>query len=137
MSAEKHRILAIDDSPLLRRSFSDILGKDYILDVEYNGERGIQSAKENKPSIILLDIIMPGMSGFEVITVLKAEPSTKDIPVIFITGDDSTSSKEKGYQLGAVDYIEKPLTEIVVRKRVEFNLLLVEYKKRFGEITTL
>ena len=135
MSTEKHRILAIDDSPLLRRSFSDILGKDYILDVEYNGERGIQSAKENKPSIILLDIVMPGMSGFEVITVLKADLSTKNIPVIFITGDDSTSSKEKGYLLGAADYIEKPLTETVVRKRVEFNLLLFEYEKRFGAIT--
>ena len=136
MSTEKHRILAIDDSPLLRRSFSDILGKDYILDVEYNGERGIESAKKNKPSIILLDIIMPGMSGFEVITVLKAEPLTKNIPVIFITGDDSTSSKEKGYMLGAVDYIEKPLTEIVVKKRVEFNLLLVEYERKFGAITS-
>ena len=135
MSTEKHRILAIDDSPLLRRSFNDILGKDYIIDVEYNGERGIQSAKENKPSLILLDIVMPGMNGFEVITTLKAEPSTKDIPVIFITGDDSTSSKEKGYMLGAVDYIEKPLVEIVVKKRVEFNILLAEYKNKFGEIT--
>ena len=134
MSKEKRRILAIDDSPLLRRSFNDILGKDYIIDVEYNGERGIQSAKENKPSLILLDIVMPGMNGFEVITILKAEPSTKDIPVIFITGDDSTCSKEKGYMLGAVDYIEKPLVEIVVKKRVEFNLLLAEYKNKFGEI---
>ena len=132
MSTEKHRILAIDDSPLLRRSFSDILGKDYELDVEYNGERGIESAKENKPSLILLDIVMPGMSGFEVISILKAEPLTKDIPVIFITGDDSTASKEKGYQLGAADYIEKPLAEIVVKKRVEFNLRLSQYEKKFG-----
>ena len=134
MSTEKHRILAIDDSPLLRRAFSDILGKDYELFVEYNGERGIESAKENSPAIILLDIVMPGMNGFEVLSALKADPKTKHIPVIFITGDDSTASKEKGYLLGAADYIEKPLAEIVVRKRVEFNLKLLEYEKRFGAI---
>ena len=135
MSTEKLRILAIDDSPLLRRAFNDILGEDYILDVEYNGEGGIKSAKENKPSLILLDIVMPGMNGFDVMAILKADPETKNIPVIFITGDDSISSKEKGYLLGAVDYIEKPLAEIVVKKRVEFNLMLAEYQKRFGTIT--
>ena len=135
MSTEKYRILAIDDSPLLRRAFSDILAKDYELYVEYNGERGIQCARDNNPAIILLDIVMPGMNGFEVMSVLKADPLTKDIPVIFITGDDSTTSKEKGYMLGAADYIEKPLVEIVVRKRVEANLKLQEYEKKYGSLT--
>ena len=129
---QKLCILAIDDSPMILRALGDILKADYNVLIAKSGEQGISSAQKNIPDIILLDVMMPGMSGFDVIEVLKADDITKDIPVIFITGDNSADSKEKGYQLGAVDYIEKPFVEIIVKKRMEFNARFIEMKRKLN-----
>ena len=124
MSETKHRVLIIDDSQMMLGTLGNILKSEYSVLVAKSGEKGITSAKKNTPSLILLDVMMPEMSGFEVIEALKADEATKNIPVIFLTGDDTVESKEKGYELGAVDYIEKPFEADVVRQRVSQNIKL-------------
>ena len=119
---QKPRVLIIDDAPMLLNILGNILKEDYTIIAIKDGEKAIASAKKNKPAIILLDIMMPGMSGFDVITALKADEETKNIPVIFLTGDGSKESKEKCYQLGAVDYIEKPFIANIVKERVAVNI---------------
>ena len=132
MSTEKRCILAIDDAPIVLRALGHILKEDYNVIVAKSGEQGIELAKKHNPSLILLDVMMPEMSGFDVIKLLKADNATKSIPIILTTGDDSTASREKGYVLGAADYIEKPFSEIVVKKRVEFNIQFVEMQRMLG-----
>ena len=122
MSNKNQSVLIIDDTPMMLSALGSILKSEYNVLVAKSGEKGIEFAKKNNPDMILLDVMMPGMSGFEVIEILKADDATKDIPVIFLTGDDSADSKEKGLGLGAVDYIEKPFSEDTVRDRVAFNL---------------
>ena len=116
---KKPRLLIIDDTPMMLSTLGNILKDDFTILVAKDGEKGIASAKKNKPVIILLDIMMPGMTGFEVIETLKADEETKNIPVILLTGDGTDESKEKGYALGAADYIEKPFVADVVREKVK------------------
>ena len=122
MADVKRRILIIDDSQMMLGTLGNILKADYSVIVAKSGEKGISSAKKNIPSLILLDIMMPDMTGFEVIEVLKADDTTKDIPVIFLTGDDTEDSKEKGFEFGAADYIEKPFEPDTVRERVKLHI---------------
>ena len=122
MADKKHSILIIEDSPLILNALGTILKDDYTLLIAKNGEKGISIAKSNNPSLILLDVMMPGMTGFQVIEILKADDATKNIPVIFLTGDNSEDSKEKGYQLGAVDYIKKPFEANIVKERVGLKI---------------
>lgn len=119
---KKHSVLIIDDMPMMLNILGSALKADYAVMVAKDGEKGIASAKKHKPSIILLDIVMPGMTGFEVIEILKACEEVKDIPVIFLTGDSTDESKEKGLQLGAVDYIEKNSAQDAIKERVALVL---------------
>ena len=121
---KKHSILIIDDTPMILRALGDILKTGYNVLIAKSGEQGFESAKKNKPSLILLDIMMPGMSGFETMETLQADEETKNIPVIFVSGDVSAETKEKGYRLGAFDFIEKPFIEIAIMRRVG---LIIEY----------
>ena len=116
------RVLIIDDNPTMLKTIGALLESDYDILVAKAGEKGLASAKKNIPDIILLDIIMPKMTGFDVIKILKEDDTTKNIPVIFLSGDDTTDSKEKGFELGAVDYIEKSLIEQSVKESVDRNL---------------
>ena len=121
---KKHSILIIDDTPMVLRALGDMLKNDYNILIAKSGEQGIESAKKNKPSLILLDIMMPGMSGFGTIEILQADEQTKNIPVILVSGDVSYETKEKGYRLGAIDFIEKPFIEIAIKRRAG---LIIEY----------
>ena len=125
---KKHSILVIDDTPMVLRALGDILKNDYNVLIAKSGERGIESAKKNKPSLILLDIMMPGMSGFETMVALQLDEQTKNIPVIFVSGDVSVETKENGYKLGAVDFIEKPFIEIAIKRRVGLIIEYIELK---------
>lgn len=116
---KKPVILLIDDMPANIQILAAYLKDDYIIKVAINGERGIELAKtEPQPDLILLDISMPELDGYEVCTRLKQNPETQDIPIIFVTAMDSDSDEEQGLQLGAVDYITKPLRPAIVRVRV-------------------
>jgi len=121
----KFTILIVDDERSNISVLSHILRPMYIVLAAKNGPDAISIAKKSSPDLILLDIVMPEMSGFEVLKELKNYDLTRDIPVIIITGLDNRESEEKGLLLGAVDYIAKPFHDSVVRLRVKTHLTIL------------
>jgi len=99
-----------------------ILGSEYMIYFEDDAAKGLQSAKTFNPDLILLDIVMPGITGFEVIKILKSDKDTRDIPVIFLTGRSDVQDEELGFVLGAADYIKKPFSTAIVMLRVSHQL---------------
>ena len=118
MENEKHSLLIIDDSKANIIALSHILSDTYNLLAAKSASAGIEIASSQQPDMILLDIIMPDMDGYEALAVLKSNPATSKIPVIFISGLDSPEDEEKGLSLGAVDYIIKPFNASVVKLRI-------------------
>jgi adenylate cyclase len=118
------RILIVDDAPENIDVLQNLL-QGYKMSVALNGEKALKLASgPNKPDLILLDIMMPGIDGYEVIRRLKADESTKEIPVIFITALTEATDETKGFSLGAADYISKPFQPDVVKARVLTQLIL-------------
>lgn len=118
-------VLVVDDTPDNLKLMSSLLKDHYRLKVANSGERALTIARsEPMPDLILLDVMMPGMDGYEVCRRLKQDPSTRDIPVIFLTAKTDTADEETGLQLGAVDYITKPISPPIVLARVETHLRL-------------
>ena len=119
-------VLVIDDDAANLRMASRILSAEQArVSCLKSGEEALCFLRENKPDLILLDIHMPGMDGFETITALKENPATADIPVIFLTADDDSSAETKGLQLGAMDFITKPFVPEVLLLRVRHTLELI------------
>jgi putative two-component system response regulator len=126
-SKEKPTILVVDDTPDNIDVLSGVLRSKYKVKAALNGEKAIRIAnKEPQPSMILLDIMMPGMDGYEVCQKLKETPSTAKIPVIFITAKSEDKDEKKGLDLGAVDYITKPINPSIVLARVHTHLALYD-----------
>ena len=123
------KILVIDDSKFSQQMLSMFLGKDYELFSATNGALGIQLAKMQLPSLILLDLEMPLMDGFSVLRELKKDIHTRDIPVIMITGATQSGAEEEALFLGAVDFIRKPFSEVVVKARVRTHVDLFSYRQ--------
>lgn len=119
-------ILIVDDEKSNIDVLSHILKETYTVYVAKNGRNAIKMARAYSPDLILLDIIMSDISGFEVLAELKSQDVTWAIPVIFITGLDSVVDEEKGLDLGAVDYITKPFHRSIVKARVRTHLKIVE-----------
>jgi len=118
-------VLVVDDMPENLAVLGESLQPDFLVRVANNGRRALEIAGSlPHPDIILLDVMMPGMDGYEVIVELKANTETRNIPVIFVTAMDSCADEEKGFSLGAVDYIHKPIRPAVVRARVRSHLEL-------------
>jgi diguanylate cyclase (GGDEF)-like protein len=130
----KHSILIIDDEVMNIESLSSILGDEYEIFAEVDSRDAVETAKKTQPDIILLDIIMPELNGYEVIKQLKSSEKTCDIPVIFITGLERDEDEALGLSIGAVDYISKPFYHSVVQLRVGNQLKLLE---QFREIERL
>lgn len=122
MEARK-KILLIDDTASFLYILNHMLSDDYDKIFAKNGEEGLDMAKEIMPDLILLDIVMPGISGYDVLKTLKADEEMKHIPVVLITGNDSEIDKSKGHELGATAYITKPFKKAVVKKTIESVLL--------------
>ena len=118
----KETILIIDDNKLNIMALIRILGSEYMIYFEDDAAKGLQSAKTFNPDLILLDIVMPGITGFEVIKILKSDKDTRDIPVIFLTGRSDVQDEELGFVLGAADYIKKPFSTAIVMLRVSHQL---------------
>ncbi|MCL2182332.1 MAG: diguanylate cyclase [Chitinispirillia bacterium] len=136
----KTKILIVDDDRSNIVALNHILKPAYSTLVAINGESGIQIARQALPDLILLDIVMPDMTGFEVLADLKRESALRKIPVIIITALDSTEDEETGFYLGAVDYITKPFRDPIVRARVKTHLRMAEYIReieRFGMMDPL
>ena len=122
---EKPTILVVDDTPDNLTLMQALLKDLYKVKGANNGEKALKiAAAENPPDLILLDIMMPGIDGYEVCRRLKADPATRDIPVIFLTAKTEVEDEKKGFELGAVDYITKPVSPPIVMARVHTQLTL-------------
>lgn len=120
----KQKVLIVDDSPTSLKVLGELLKADYAVYVATSGKAALEKAVADPPDLILLDIIMSDLDGYEVCRRLKAEESTKDIPVIFITAKSEEDDEVRGLALGAVDYITKPFRLPIVKARVQTHLEL-------------
>ncbi|MDX2505876.1 MAG: two-component system response regulator [Gammaproteobacteria bacterium] len=128
----KHKILAVDDEPANLMLLREVLQNDYHIIFAKNGQDALKRMVQ-KPDLVLLDIMMPEMDGFEVCTRLKSQPLTKNIPVIFLTAKITVQDEIKGLELGAVDYITKPLSPPVLRMRIKTQLALYDQNQALEE----
>ena len=129
MSEKEGNILIVEDSELNIAVLSDILGEKYELHIARNGQDGIEMAKSILPDLILLDIVLPRMDGYEVISVLRKEWETKDIPIVFVTALNNVDDERKGLLMGADDYINKPFDPLIVKLRVDIQMRIVNQRK--------
>ncbi|WP_410499668.1 HD domain-containing phosphohydrolase [Chitinibacter sp. S2-10] len=117
-------ILVIDDTPENLRLVSALLQDHYTVRVATSGQQGLALAEKHPPDLILLDIMMPDMDGYSVCTQLKSQLTTRDIPVIFLTARSEVEDETRGFALGAVDYITKPISPPILEARVATHLAL-------------
>ena len=131
---DKQTILIVDDIPDNVDVLSSVLRSEYRVKVALNGDRALKiSVADSQPDMILLDIMMPDMDGYEVCRRLKANPATAKIPVIFITAKNQEEDETKGLELGAVDYITKPISPTLVRARVRTHLALYDQNRELEQ----
>jgi putative two-component system response regulator len=125
-AARRQSILVVDDTPENIDVLKGILSREYTIRAATNGELALRIAGRQQPDLILLDVMMPGMDGYEVCRRLKADPETADIPVIYVTAKTETEDEQTGFDAGAVDYITKPVNPALVRARVRTHLALAD-----------
>jgi CheY-like chemotaxis protein/two-component sensor histidine kinase len=124
---DKTTILVVDDTPDNLSLMNSLLKDEYQVKIAHNGEKALKIAQSDAPpALILLDIMMPGMDGYEVCRRLKLDPKTRNIPVIFLTAKAGAEDEKKGLELGAIDYITKPISPPLVMARVRNHLALQE-----------
>lgn len=121
---QKYSILAVDDEKQNRVLLAELLKDEYKIFLAKNGVQALERAREHLPDLIMLDVLMPEMDGYQVIRELKNDERTRDIPVIFISALDSADDEERGLGLGAQDYISKPFHPSIVRARIRNHLSL-------------
>lgn len=124
----QHTLLIVDDSIENIEVLNEILADDYRILFATNGSDAIQVAIENIPDLILMDVMMPEMDGYEASSRLKSHSDTKDIPIIFVTAVSDEGNEVKGLSIGAVDYITKPVRPLIVQLRVKNHLELKRYR---------
>ncbi|MCL1877320.1 MAG: diguanylate cyclase [Defluviitaleaceae bacterium] len=122
---KSNSILIVDDETVNIMALVDILRNDYTLYTERDGKNCLDTAARLQPDLILLDILMPEMNGFEVMENLQKDSRTKDIPIIFVTGLSQSDDEVRGFSLGAVDYISKPFSAQVVKMRVQHQMKIL------------
>ncbi len=124
------KILIIDDSPLQTTQLNDILSDEYEITIEQTAEEGFDRARAGNYSLILLDVVLPGMDGFTLLKILQEDNNTKTIPVIMITALSDIEHEQRGLTLGAVDYISKPFSPLIVKARVDTHIKLYNYRRQ-------
>ena len=131
---DKPIILIIDDTPSNITLMSGILSNAYKVKAATNGKKGLEIAVASpRPDLILLDIMMPEMDGYQVCDALKKSSVTSDIPVIFLTAKNESEDEEKGLKMGAVDYITKPVSPPIALSRIASHVELFRQKKALIE----
>jgi sigma-B regulation protein RsbU (phosphoserine phosphatase) len=130
----KKTVLLVDDAPENIQVVNSILKDIYKIRIATNGSKALELAKADPPpDLILLDVIMPGMDGYQVCQRLKSDPGTREIPVIFLTGQTEVEDETRGFEVGAVDYIHKPFSPAVVRARVQTHLVLRGIREQLAQ----
>jgi PleD family two-component response regulator len=127
------KLLLVDDVPTNIQLLAEVLGADYELYFASNGPQALEIASHEDPDLVLLDVVMPGMDGFEVRQAMNEVPALKAIPVIFITASDDKDDEARGLGLGGVDYITKPFNPALVALRVRNQ---IELKRQRDELAT-
>lgn len=130
-------ILIVDDDTLYLEVLRDLLEDSYLIHVAQTGPSAIVLAEDIKPDIILLDVVIPGMTGYEVFSALQENEATRHIPVIFISGLTDLEEQEKGFLLGAADYVQKPCSKVVLQAKINMQLKIVEYAQTVNQIGML
>ncbi len=127
---DRDTVLIVDDMEINRIVLRGILEDDYDIIEAADGFEAVERLYQDStlPSAVLLDIMMPGMDGFEVLEIIKSNPSTEKIPVLFITAADASTNESRGLKEGAVDYIPKPFDPDVVKARVDNHIQLLHYR---------
>ena len=129
MNTERALILIVDDNPTNIDLLVNTLRAEYHLGIAKNGPKALEYVAKQTPDLVLLDIMMPEMDGYEVCERLKADPATAAVPIIFVTAMSETVNKTKGFEMGAVDYITKPFNAAEVRARVKAHLSIVAMRQ--------
>jgi len=124
IEARPPRLLVVDDQPVNIQALYQAFSADHQVLMATNGEQALKLAASQKPDLVLLDVVMPGMDGHEVCRRLKADEATRDIPVIFVTAHSDEAAETQGLALGAVDFISKPVNPTIVRARVKTHITL-------------
>jgi diguanylate cyclase (GGDEF)-like protein len=118
------RLLVVDDQPINIQALYQAFSADHQVFMATSGEQALATCADKQPDLVLLDVVMPGMDGYEVCRHLKADDATRDIPVIFVTAHNDEEAETRGLDAGAVDFISKPINPRVVRARVKTQLML-------------
>jgi diguanylate cyclase (GGDEF)-like protein len=130
-------ILVVDDTANTLELIATILGTEHRVLTAADGETALQIALREEPDLILLDIRMPGMDGYQLCKLLKADPVTREIPVIFVTAMDEEREEAKGLELGAIDYITKPLSQPILRARVRNHIDLKRQRDQLRRLSAV
>lgn len=122
MNSERQTVIVVDDAPDNITLISGVLKNIYQVKVAINGAKALEMIRKNPPDIILLDVVMPMMDGYEVCRQLKSDPLYKDIPIIFLTAKNDVKAESRGLELGAADYITKPVNPAILLSRLKTHL---------------
>lgn len=135
MKSERASLLLVDDEKTNLKVLADLLRPDYSIRLAQSGQQALDKCLEQAPDLLLMDVLMPGLDGFDTLKALRANTLTCQIPVIFITGLQSAENEQLGLQLGAQDYIHKPFHAEVVKARVSTQLRLVRQRHELQQLT--
>ncbi len=127
-------VMVVDDTETNIDVLVDTLGDQYDIRVAMDGKAALEDIEDEKPDLILLDIMMPGMDGYQVCEALKSNPETRGIPVIFLTAMNEEQDEARGLELGAVDYVTKPFSPDLVKARVKNQIELKRYRDHLEEL---
>lgn len=130
---QKNSVLVVDDEVANLQVLAHILGSEYTIYTARNGVYALEIARKYMPDLILLDIIMPDMDGYEVLAALKGAKETHHIPVIFVSGVDGDVDEVRGINLGVADYIHKPFTPNIVKLRVKNQMKIINQQWQINE----
>lgn len=128
MSDEQKKILLVDDNSVNLTAIKSTLSGLYKVTAVNSGATALRFLEKQRPDIVLLDVEMPEMNGRELLKLMKDDPALSDIPVIFLTANMDEKSEEEAFLLGAVDYIRKPMNEVIGLARVKTHLELAEFR---------
>ena len=128
MSIQNPTLLIVDDTPLNIELLEGVLGEDYEILFATNGRDAIEIALVEAPDLILMDVMMPDMDGYEACVRLKADPRTAEIPIIFVTALDQEAEEARGLEVGAIDYITKPINPVIVKARIRNHIELKRHQ---------
>jgi diguanylate cyclase (GGDEF)-like protein len=134
---KKNTLLVVDDENVNLKVLNHILGQEYTIYTAKNGISAIEKVREYKPDLILLDIMMPDMDGYQTLSTIRADEEIKNIPVIFITGLDSDEDEEKGLSLDAADYITKPFSAAIVKLRVQHQIQIINQLRTIERLSMI